>query len=208
MSTSLDLGTATPTARGLALADTLYGDYGADVLDGRGADDTLVGGSGADSENGGDGDDVFEQGALDRGDAFSGGAGARDRVSYARRHDEVVVDLDDVADDGVPSEADDVRSDVKQVAGGIADDTLTGSAATNVLLGGRGNDTLSGLAGADTLSGGSGDDTLLGGSGNDTLGSIDGVLGNDRLDGQADSDACSIDRFDAWASCEALAIHP
>ncbi len=49
---------------------------------------------------------------------------------------------------------------------------------------------------------------MLGGTDIDTLTSIDGVLGNDELDGQADSDTCSLDRFDAWANCEALAIFP
>jgi Ca2+-binding RTX toxin-like protein len=139
---------------------------------------------------------------------FNGGAGATDQVSYALRTSSVVVDIDGAADDGRPGELDTVQADVEQIAGGREGDTLTGSAAADLLLGGEGNDTLSGLGGADTLRGDAGDDTLLGGPGGDALMSVDGVLGNDGLDGQADSDTCSFDRFDAWANCEALAIFP
>jgi Ca2+-binding RTX toxin-like protein len=197
------------TLTGNGSASRLYGGAGADVLNGLGGDDTLTEGRGPDTESGGDGQDTFEQASsADRGDVFNGGAGSADRISYARRAAAVVVDLDGTDDDGVVGEHDNVQTDVEQVVGGHADDSLTGSAAANLLLGGPGNDTLNGLAGADALVGEAGDDTLLGGAGNDTLTSVDGVLGNDRLDGQADSDSRSFDRFDAWANCEALAIFP
>jgi Ca2+-binding RTX toxin-like protein len=203
-------GARADTLTGSATANHLYGLEGADVLNGLAGDDTLTGGLGADTANGGDGQDTFDQAGPggDGGDLFNGGAGSADRVSYARRHVAVHVDLDGTADDGYGAEGDNLQSDVEQVIGGSADDTLTGSAGANLLLGGSGNDTLSGLAGPDTLSGDAGDDSLLGGTGDDTLTGVDGVLGNDELDGQADGDACSLDHFDAWANCEALAILP
>ena len=49
--------------------------------------------------------------------------------------------------------------------GGIADDTLLGSAGVDTLYGGRGNDTLAGGAGSDTLIGGLGNDTYVFGRG-------------------------------------------
>ena len=203
-------GSGSDTLTGSAGPNYLYGGSGRDVLNGLGGADTLRGGRGPDTENGGDGDDSFEQPTLvgDRRDVFNGGAGSADRVSYADRTAALVVDVDGIADDGRPGELDNVQSDVEQVVGGIADDTLTGSGAADVLLGGDGNDTLSGLGGPDTLRGDAGDDTLLGGTGDDALTSVDGVLGNDALDGEGDSDSCSFDRFDAWANCEALAVFP
>ncbi|SOB86828.1 Hemolysin-type calcium-binding repeat-containing protein [Sphingomonas guangdongensis] len=62
------------------------------------------------------------------------------------------------------------------VAGGSANDVLTGGAGADSLNGGDGNDTLVGGAGADFLSGDSGDDLLTGGAGADTL---NGGAGND-----------------------------
>jgi large repetitive protein len=41
--------------------------------------------------------------------------------------------------------------DVARAQGGIANDTITGSAASDLIIGGAGNDTMSGLAGSDTF---------------------------------------------------------
>jgi VCBS repeat-containing protein len=75
-------------------------------------------------------------------------------------------------------------------AGGLGNDTLTGTPGADLMLGGLGFDTLSGLAGndllcggitgGDTLNGGEGDDTLIGGIAFDTL---TGGPGNDTLTG-------------------------
>ncbi|QRM29994.1 calcium-binding protein [Microvirga sp. VF16] len=72
---------------------------------------------------------------------------------------------------------------------------ITGNALANQLNGDAGNDTLDGGAGDDVLLGGTGTDLLLGGDGNDALDggsendSLEGGLGNDRLDGEAAADA-------------------
>ena len=215
-----DVGTDVEDIIGSPYEDTLTGGAGpnvlsggsrVDTLNGLGGNDTLRGGRGGDIENGGDGDDLFEQSSTpagDRRDVFSGGAGGADQVSYARRTTPVHVDLDGARDDGRPGEGDNALDDVEQIAGGGSDDVLTGNAFRNTLIGGAGADALSGLDAADSLRGDDGDDTLLGGLGDDILYTVDGVLGNDALDGEADSDTCSFDRFDAWSNCEALAIFP
>jgi hypothetical protein len=113
---------------------------------------TLNGGPGDDVLAGGPKADVLQGGAG--ADAMGGGGGA-DQVSYAGRTAGVVVDIDDVADDGGPEDAsggarDNVKSDVENLNGGAGADSLTGSPAANVLAGGKGPDVLSGLGGIDT----------------------------------------------------------
>lgn len=69
------------------------------------------------------------------------------------------------ADDGTGGESDDVQSDVEQVDGSDADDTLVAGPAGTTLLGAEGDDTLTGGAAGDVLAGGAGDDRLDGGAG-------------------------------------------
>lgn len=187
---------------GSAAANVLGGgDGGSDTLDGRGGSDTLLGGrgGGADVLSGGDGEDLLDGG---RGpDVLIGGAG-RDRVDYATRTAALNVTLDGVGNDGQAAEGDDVDPTVENISGGSGDDTLTGSAAGNRLAGGDGHDRLFGVDGADHLDGGRGEDLLRGGLGNDSLLGWDGVAGNDTLDGQGDSDACTADLGDFLTSCE------
>ena len=131
---------------GSAVANRLFGAEGADLLHALGGNDLLDGGAGADRHLGGTGTDT---------------------ATYAARTAPVVVDLDDVADDGQAGEADDVRSDVEVVIGGTAADRLTGSAGPNRLEGRSGSDRLSGLGGDDRLLGGADVDFGNGGTGVD-----------------------------------------
>jgi Ca2+-binding RTX toxin-like protein len=119
--------------------DTLTGNNGINVLDGRDGNDTLDPGRGA-------------------GDDLVGGLGT-DTVTYASRTLPVTADLDGIADDGEAGEADRIDTSVENLIGGAANDRLTGDGGANVLSGGAGNDVLDGGTGADLLLGGSGTDT-------------------------------------------------
>ena len=100
-------------------------------------------------------------------DSFPGSIGY-DWVSYAGSTDTagvatgVSVDLGDNADPAIVSEAwatGDTLTNINNVIGSEADDTLTGNNVANTLRGGAGADTLTGGGGADTLTGGAGADT-------------------------------------------------
>jgi Ca2+-binding RTX toxin-like protein len=134
-------------------------------LTGDGGDDLLTGSSVANTVDGGPGDDMLAGGTgvgADGADRFIGGSNS-DTVDYTARNAAVVVSIDGTANDGAggcPSgagcEGDDVETDVEDLIGGGAGDTLTGSAGPNQLFGGFG-------VSADTLNGLGGDDTLVGG---------------------------------------------
>jgi FtsP/CotA-like multicopper oxidase with cupredoxin domain len=135
---------------GSPYGDRISGGTGADRLSGGGGADTLAGGAGNDALNGDDANDNLDGGPG--ADVTSGGAGT-DTATYAPRTASVTVDIDGAADDGVAGEGDNVKTDVENLTGGSANDSLTGNAATNnVLIGGNGADTLSGLGGIDTVS--------------------------------------------------------
>lgn len=146
----LDAGTGNDTIQlgAGAGSSSLVGGSGNDTLAGGMINDMLDGGLGSDSLNGGGGTDVAD---------------------YRARVNQVIADLDGVADDGTAGEMDNVQPDVETRLGGGGSDVLTGNNSVNTLTGGNGNDTLNGLGGGDTLTGGDGNDTLNGGFGNDTL---------------------------------------
>jgi hypothetical protein len=88
------------------------------------------------------------------------------------------------------------------VEGTPGPDRLTGTAGDDVICGEGGNDVLVGLAGRDTLLAGDGDDVLRGGSGSDRLSAVDGVGGNDQLNGGAGlRDRCVADAGDSLTGC-------
>jgi Ca2+-binding RTX toxin-like protein len=131
--------------------DRLTGNAGPDTLVGNGGNDVLRGLGGADTESGGPGADTFNQDAAANGrDVLSGGTGV-DTADYSARGTALLIDLDNVADDGAAGEKDNVRADVENVRGGSRADKLTGSAAANRLEGGAGADVLDGLGGVDQL---------------------------------------------------------
>lgn len=180
--------------------DLLTGDLNANTLYGGGGDDALTGGAGADVLYGDAGDDTFKEEAASNGaDIFNGGVGT-DTVDYGSRVAALTVTMDGkTADDGESGETDNVKSDVENLIGGTAADSITGNASANVLTGGAGNDTLSGEAGNDTFEEGiatSGSDVFNGGAGTDTVNygdrtaaltiTMDGAAANDGEAAEAD----------------------
>lgn len=150
---------------GDATDETIFGDIGPDLIDGKAGNDTLFGDAGDDLIRGGAGKDTLYGGAGQ--DTLIGGAG-KDTL-YGGMHD------DNMLGGGGND----------QLIGGEGDDTLKGKNGNDTLFGGRGNDTLNGDTGKDSLRGGSGNDTLLGGGGNDNL---KGQAGADTLNGGRGAD--------------------
>jgi Ca2+-binding RTX toxin-like protein len=186
---------------GHAVAVTLNGGDGNDILSGGAGNDLLIGGAGADKLYGNDGDDRLDGGTS--GDDMWGGSGV-DTVDYSMRTAAVTVTLaDNLANDGEAGiyEKDNAHSDIENVVGGSGSDTITGNASDNVLIGNAGNDTLRGGNGADTLNGGSGADKLYGENGNDFLLARDSATGPaDTVDGGAGNDQTDADLIDTFVS--------
>ena len=155
------------TIKGLGGNDKICGDDGNDILSGNNGNDTLSGGTG--------GDRFGEGSAASGADVFIGGSGI-DLANYGARAAAVTVSINNVANDGAAGEADNVTSDVENVMGGSAGDTLTTSGST--------------LA-----------NKLLGRAGDDTLNVVDGIGGNDTIDGGVDTDICTADPGDAKVGC-------
>jgi hypothetical protein len=153
-------------------------------------DDSLQGGPGFDKLDGGAGNDLLAPSSF--GDIVTGGTGfdtARESAAG------VVVTLDDVANDGVPGQGQNVKSDVEKVEAGAGDDELEGNALANTLSGGDGGDTLTGNGGADTL---------LGDAGADTINARDG--GADNVDCGPGADVAVVDPMDTVTSCETVTL--
>jgi len=136
--------------------NTLRGELGNDVLVGAGGNDTLDGGGGADNMDGGAGYNIASY--------ASSGAGVT--ASLAN----VGVNTGDAAGDAY--------TNIQQINGSGAADTLTGAnGAGSTLRGLGGNDVLNAIGaaqlngddGADVLNGGNADDTLIGGAGADQI---------------------------------------
>ena len=169
--------------------DSLDGGDGNDTEDGQDGADTVRGGLGDDTLAGGGGNDVFPaEAASDGADVINGNDGV-DTANYSARTQPLQLSLDDQPNDGLAgSAADNVHSDVENLVGGSAGDTLAGSPAPNTLDGGAGDDNISGAAGGDLLSGSGGNDIEAGGDGNDEASGGDG---NDTLGGDAGDDTLS-----------------
>lgn len=159
------------TVLGGRAAETMIGDIGNDLLEGHGGADLLLGEADADTLLGGEGNDTISGGSG--ADDLDGGAGV-DLLDY-RFGGGVNVNL--ASGLGFGSEAEgDIIAGFEMLAGGFANDTLTGAAGAETLIGREGNDILAGLAGNDRLLGGLGNDTIEGGAGADIL---SGGEGND-----------------------------
>ena len=189
---------------------SIDGNDGDDTLLGGAQKDTFYGGAGNDTSRGGPGADVFM--ADDGADVFVGGAGI-DRARYGSEVG-VAVSLDDVANDGIPGEGDNVRSDVEDViaerwnydsegrpypASVPGEDVFIGSAAANFLQTHDNGSRLYGLGGDDVLAWA---DEQYGGDGNDRLEYPDRAWGGDGDDvilhsqvayGEAGNDLIEID---------------
>jgi Ca2+-binding RTX toxin-like protein len=139
--------------------DFLYGDSGANVLNG-GAQVQLA--SQPDLPNG---DDYLEGGGG--ADILIGGPGS-DTAGYSRSASGVSVNLDAGSTSGGDA-AGDQFSGIENIKGSAFEDWLTGDAGANKLEGGAGIDHLKGGGGSDVLMGGAGKDYLTGGEGTDTF---------------------------------------
>jgi Ca2+-binding RTX toxin-like protein len=158
------------------------GGAGNDIIE----DLEIATGTPARSFTGGEGDDFFQTSATGTLAHDYQGGGGTDVVAYAYRTTPQSITLDDVANDGEPTEGDNVHSDIENVHGGSAADTIVASGADNWLIGNGGADSLQGLGGADKLwaSAGCDADVLTGGDGTDTL----YLGGNTKADGGPDGD--------------------
>jgi Ca2+-binding RTX toxin-like protein len=101
-------------------------------LRGSAGNDRLIGGSAAGTAvdnvlDGGPGDDVLSSGPS--AETLDGGGGARDRVDYSARTAPVVIDNDNVADDGQAGEGDNVTRSVELIEGGAGGDVLSAPTA-------------------------------------------------------------------------------
>lgn len=113
---------------------------------------------------GGSGNDTFTGAAGLQANAFDGGAGTGDTVSYAPSTAGVVAALDQSLLLAPVTQTNDAAGDtftnIENLTGTAYDDMLIGNNVANLLSGGTGNDILEGLGGADNISGGAGTDTL------------------------------------------------
>lgn len=148
---------------GNARGNTLRGGAAGDTLTGGAGDDTLVGGAGADS--------MLGETGIDTAD-------------YSDRTAALTITINDTANDGASGEYDNVKTDIENIVGGGANDTITGSTGNNIIDGGLGADSIDGGSGSDTIDYTSGRATgvsiTLGGlnSDSDVLTSIENATGS------------------------------
>ncbi|MFN9717319.1 MAG: M10 family metallopeptidase C-terminal domain-containing protein, partial [Planctomycetota bacterium] len=163
---NLTTGTGHDSLTGNELANTLNGGAGNDILSGLAGNDTLAGGAGDDvyrmrpavgtevdslSESIGSGMDTIDFSSLSTGITFALNTTAVQNVHLNRS-----LKLNSA-------------TAFENVAGGSANDILTGNSASNILVGNGGNDTLRGNDNRDILIGGTGSDSLNGGWSDDIL---------------------------------------
>ncbi len=190
--------------------DALYGEAGDDYVDGDAGDDLLEGGAGSDTLVGRAGSDTLVGGTGDDSYVYTSGGGSdlivngdggydglffqdgidRDRLSFERDGDDLIVMVDSDPDQSVRVQdhflggdhaIDFVQPDggflldtteINQIVaagGGEHDAVIEGTENAEQLVGTSGKDLIKGLAGDDTLFGLGNDDELLGGEGNDYL---------------------------------------
>jgi Ca2+-binding RTX toxin-like protein len=155
--------------------DVLNGSDESDFIDGRGGDDVLNGGAGSDQLFGRDGNDTLNGGSGSdqlipgRGNDTIDGGDSSDFLDLG--FDATVGAVVDLAAGTVTDGTGgvDAISNVENVYGTTAGDTIAGDAGGNQLHGFLGNDVLSGRGGADNVHGYDGDDTLNGGTGSDYI---------------------------------------
>ncbi|MEO1292579.1 MAG: calcium-binding protein [Pseudomonadota bacterium] len=157
--------TPAPEADGDGKPKQLFGDEGANTVNGTDAgekiaalagDDIVMGGDGRDLINGGTGNDTLH------------GEGGRDVLAGGDGDDELIGGADD--DFGFGGNGDDTfqgGAGDDRFFGGAGNDTATGGIGDDVLAGRLDNDTLIGNGGDDVLIGGGGDNRLIGGTGDD-----------------------------------------
>ncbi|MEV0383177.1 hypothetical protein [Nonomuraea sp. NPDC050643] len=174
----------TVTNTTVSISSHQHGDAGVDTLNGGGGTDQFFPGVGNDIVSGNGGNDIYNADLpIDGADDFSGGPGI-DTAAYNNRTDPLTITLNDVANDGFTGEGDNLRADVENVFAGFGSDTVTGNSQPNEFRAGQGTDVLNGQGGGDLLS------------------AVDGVAGNDTLNGGAGTDRCLSDAGDTENACE------
>lgn len=146
-------GTASVSATGNAMANTITGNAGANLIDGQAGADRMIGGAGNDTyivDNAGDRVVELAGGGIDT---------VRASVSFV-----MTAAIENLILEGTGA--------INGTGNGMHNQ-ITGNAAANMLNGGAGNDVLNGLAGNDVLRGGMGRDLMNGGAGADRF-----VFGN------------------------------
>jgi Ca2+-binding RTX toxin-like protein len=196
---------------------SLNGGDGSDTLTGGELSNSFEPGAGADRVRGGSaptapGAQPYKGFLADGGNPadFQSQFGP-DSVRYDLAGAGVTVTLDDQANDGAPGEGDDIGSDIEQVSGTNANDTLSAGGAATSLLGNLGDDTLNGGSGDDSLNGGgfgadggAGSDTLNGNGGNDVLQDSDSSPFQDPRPGDPARPPAGVDRLNGGAGDDAL----
>jgi Ca2+-binding RTX toxin-like protein len=83
------------------------------------------------------------------------------------------------------------------------DDVIVGLAGNDVIDGRGGDDRICGGNGNDVIQAGAGSDRVDGGAGNDVITMLDGVRGNDTVNGGSHvrADVCLADRGDTVRNC-------
>lgn len=166
-----------------ALADTILGLGGDDILDGAAGNDSILGGDGFDRLFGGDGNDTLIGGIGT--DWFRGGGGDDSMVGGGDQGDVVMYNSADVTgpvtiDIGAGSaigQGTDTLVGINNAHGSNSGDSIVGSSSNQYFFGRSGNDIIRGMDGSDNLIGGSGADLLDGGGGTDNVDYFDD--GND-----------------------------
>ena len=181
------------TLLGGAANDTILGGTGGDSINGAGGNDSLSGNSGNDKLDGADGDDTITGG--EGNDSLTGGTHALGDLLIEFVNGASVLTPSSLSGAGtdtltsasfekvslIGGNGNDTISAASSVtipvtlAGGIGNDSLTGSSGNDVLNGGDGSDVLSGVGGNDSLNGDEGDDNLIGGAGGDVLSGGNGI---------------------------------
>ena len=163
---NLDLGSGASRGTGNALANIMQANDNGNELQGGGGNDQLRGGKGNDKLQGGDGDDRVDAGEGNDeivggdgagNDTYVGGVGT-DTVRYTSAITGITVDLTLGTASGNEIGSD-TLSEIENVIGGQAGDSLKGNSQANNIDGYTGNDTINGYGGADTLVGGQGSDS-------------------------------------------------
>ncbi|WP_114950234.1 M10 family metallopeptidase C-terminal domain-containing protein, partial [Rhizobium phaseoli] len=143
-------GSASFSGAGNALANTITGGAGNDMLNGGAGADSLIGGAGNDTYIVDNAGDIVTE-AADAGT------------------DTVRTNLASYTLTGNVENLNFAGTGAFAGTGNDLDNTITGGAATDTLSGDAGNDTLDGGAGADSLIGGEGDDTYIVDNAGDTV---------------------------------------
>ncbi len=216
-------GVLIENAIGGSTHDILYGNEGAnsinggtggdDLVYGYGGNDTIVTATGSDRIYGGGGNDSIAtgNGGSDRasgsagndtlsadGDAatLSGGVGNDFMTGTSLGADLLNGDAnDDVIDARGGNDTVDGGAGADTVLGGAGNDELFGDSGTDLMYGEDDDDTLYGWSASDTLFGGGGNDVVLGHSGND---SIAGGKGEDNISGGPGADTATGDENDDY----------